>query len=49
MFGAAVGVGTVLALLVSSSAAGPISVGAALMLGGMTYNAVTTVAELSKQ
>ena len=46
--GAAVGVGTALAFLVDSLAMGPISIGAALMLGGMTYNAVTTVTKIKQ-
>ncbi|MDR5612217.1 MAG: calcium-binding protein, partial [Arsenophonus sp.] len=50
VLGAGVGLGTALAIF-AGSAAGPIGIafGASLMLGGMTYNAVRTVAKIKEK
>jgi Ca2+-binding RTX toxin-like protein len=51
LLGAGIGVGTAFAILVGLSVAGPVSIaiGAALMLGGMTYNAVRTVEKIKQK
>ncbi|WP_334472737.1 hypothetical protein [Arsenophonus sp. PmNCSU2021_1] len=51
VLGAGVGLGTALAIFAGSAAAGPIGIafGAGLMLGGMAYNAVRTVAKIKEK
>ncbi|WGO84624.1 C80 family cysteine peptidase [Arsenophonus apicola] len=51
LLGAGISVGTAFAILVGSSVAGPISIaiGAALMLGGMTYNAGRAVEKIKQK
>lgn len=51
LIGAGAGLATALAIFAGSSVAGPVGIlfGAGLMLGGMTYNGVRTVARIKQQ